>query len=233
MIKTLIVLLNLLIPEGRVVALTFDDGLGTWHSKRVMRIMDNHKARGTFFPRGRSLFFKKRNWDELVHLARNHEIGVHGWEQGDPRKWDAERTRKEFFQPIEIVKRYLHRVPVFYRAPSGIRLSAKQWGYLGTGRYMPIEVTWTYDTRDIDCYNARSKDCHAAVRERMRQLATWHGDYVVLMHDNLPDTPEHVQWLLERTQEVNYVTLTRFYLIKILKSFRRIIWNLEEYCLLS
>lgn len=231
MLELLLILINIGIPRGRVIALTFDDGLGGWHSHKIVRVLNRHNARATFFPRGKSLFAKGVNLKRVREDITNHEVGTHGWAQGDPRRWDSDRACREFHNPIDRIRRDLFREPIFYRPPSGIRLSRSQVKAVTDKRicqfaawnHLFIEITWTYDTRDIDCHNARSPGCFAKVRDRIRQLARWHGDYIVLMHDNLPDTPAHVQWLLERTKGVNYVTLTRFYFIKLLKHIRRFI----------
>ena len=61
----IILLLNLLIPPGPVIALTFDDGLGTYYSNEVIKTLNKNKAKATFFPRGKSLFGRKLNFNKL------------------------------------------------------------------------------------------------------------------------------------------------------------------------
>jgi len=101
--------------DVREVAITFDDGPDDPYTLRVARILDEHRAKGTFFMVGKALDRRPdiaRALRADGHLLGNHSYQHDSWRWLDPRYPELERTQQAF-------RRHLGICPTFYRAPHG------------------------------------------------------------------------------------------------------------------
>jgi peptidoglycan-N-acetylglucosamine deacetylase len=99
------------------VALTFDDGPNFGASEKVMKILDAHHVKGTFFEVGKAIDAAPRITRALYadgQLLGNHSYDHDQWRWLDPRYPELQRTQDAF-------RRAIGTCPVLYRPPHGDR----------------------------------------------------------------------------------------------------------------
>lgn len=226
MIKLLLILANLLSPPNPrpLVALTFDDGACTPPGARVVKILDKHQVKATFFPKWKMMDGIKRCERRVLSAYRNgHEFGIHGWDQIDVNFTNGAYRSNEIFPPEHRLRQLLLTDKhIFYRPSSGWTMSpdtkewfVQAWKEYGGGRPAPIEITWTFTTHDITMWNRGVPGVEAIpkIKRRLAKIFYAKRNHVVLMHDNLPWAPKALGWFLKdkRTSRVEFVTLSEFY----------------------
>jgi len=157
---------------GRAIAVTFDYGPSS-STQDVLKILDAHEARGTFFVVGL--------WAErLPHVMRaiaegGHEVGNHTWTHFDASEVpDQEVWRDELRRTSETIAATTGRAPVLFRPPYGhesdrFAMVAAECG-LGT------TVLWSVDPEDWE-----SKEDDGLIEATV--LAEAHSGAIVLHHD--------------------------------------------------
>jgi len=99
------------------VALTFDDGPNPGATEQVMRILDAHGVKGTFFEVGKAVDAEPQITRALYadgQLLGNHSYHHDQWRWLDPSYPELERTQRAF-------QRAIGTCPVLYRPPHGDR----------------------------------------------------------------------------------------------------------------
>jgi peptidoglycan/xylan/chitin deacetylase (PgdA/CDA1 family) len=99
------------------VALTFDDGPNLGATEQIMRILDAHGAKGTFFEIGKAIDAAPQVTRALYadgQLLGNHSYHHDQWRWLDPSYPELERTQRAF-------QRAIGTCPVLYRPPHGDR----------------------------------------------------------------------------------------------------------------
>ena len=231
MIEILLLIANILSPPAQrpLIALTFDDGACTPPGARVVKILDEHKVKATFFPKWKAVRKNFRCMNASLWMATNYgpnEYGIHGWEQGDINNIIQCNSPTEIVIPADFLHqfaptKYPKGAHVFYRPSSGIKMTSKTRTWIGQiwdihmpNHPFPIEVTWTFDTRDIDMWNKGVPGIEAIpkLKHTMTKLFYTRDNHIVLMHDNLSWTPKVLKWFLgdRRTKRVEFVTMSEF-----------------------
>lgn len=106
-------------PEGaRGVVLTFDGGPDPARTRRILDVLDEHRAKATFFVVGQ----EAERHPELVKeiVSRGHEIGVHGYARVrlSPLR-GPRRVRRDLERALRVLERITKRRPTLYRPPMG------------------------------------------------------------------------------------------------------------------
>lgn len=160
--------------NARAYALTFDDGPHAIWTPRVLDVLDEAGAKGTFFVVGRNV----ARYPELVRETRRrgHEIGSHLYDHErhvvfDKATFDAE-LRKSLAQLADVLG---ERV-AYLRFPYGEKGSQRPGDIART--HGVIAVHWTFSSHDGF---APAADVVSRVKAGMRPGA------IVLMHDCLAD----------------------------------------------
>jgi peptidoglycan/xylan/chitin deacetylase (PgdA/CDA1 family) len=99
------------------VALTFDDGPNLGATEQIMRILDVHRVKGTFFEVGKAIDAEPQITRALYadgQLLGNHSYHHDQWRWLDPSYPELERTQRAF-------QRAIGTCPVLYRPPHGDR----------------------------------------------------------------------------------------------------------------
>ena len=99
------------------VALTFDDGPNVGATEKIMRILDAHGVKGTFFEVGKAVDAAPQITRALYadgQLLGNHSYHHDQWRWLDPSYPELERTQRAF-------QRAIGTCPVLYRPPHGDR----------------------------------------------------------------------------------------------------------------
>ena len=129
---------------GNYVALTFDDGPSAANTPRVLDILRNHGAHGTFFVVGESV---NRNSGILSRaVAEGNEIGVHTWSHIKMTGSSSERINSEVSRSIDAITAATGQTPRLIRPPYGAVNASIVNAMFET--YGLTSVLWDVDTRD-------------------------------------------------------------------------------------
>lgn len=129
---------------GNYVALTFDDGPSAANTPRVLDILRNHGAHGTFFVVGESV---NRNSGILSRaVSEGNEIGVHTWSHIKMTGSSSERINSEVSRSIDAITAATGQAPRLIRPPYGaVNASIVNSMFENYGL---TSVLWDVDTRD-------------------------------------------------------------------------------------
>jgi peptidoglycan/xylan/chitin deacetylase (PgdA/CDA1 family) len=160
-------------PSGaRGVALTFDDGPSPDHTPKILDMLDEAKAKATFFVIGR----KAEAHPEIVRdiAARGHAIGLHGY--AHDRLFSLRSARyvaKDLARGLSVIERIVGSRPTLFRPPIG-----------HTSPRM-ARVVEMFDL-DVIGWSARGLDGLARARAdevAARVIPKLHDGAIVLLHD--------------------------------------------------
>lgn len=177
------------LQDGEIV-LTFDDGPLRPYTVPVLKALEAHCTKATFFVVGRMAAADP----ELVRdtARRGHTIGTHTFSHADARRIGPARARAEAELGISTVSRALGRpVAPFFRFPY---LSAPDT----TANYLRGRGIGVFSI-DADAYDYRSKDPGAVHRAIVSQL-TVKRKGILLFHDIQPSTAGAMMGLLSDLQ---------------------------------
>jgi peptidoglycan/xylan/chitin deacetylase (PgdA/CDA1 family) len=106
----------------KVVALTYDDGPNPPHTADLLRILDQHDVKATFFVKGRNV---EAYPEELGAVAvAGHEVGNHSFHHRPMIGVSKEAMRSEVELANRAIEKVLGYSPVLFRPP---------WGAQGIG----------------------------------------------------------------------------------------------------
>src|SRR5262249_32517600 len=97
------------------VAITFDDGPNTKATPAIIKILDEHRIKATFFLVGKAIDPDPQIVKALYNdgqLVGNHSYHHDEWRWLDPRYPELERTQQAF-------ERHIGTCPVWFRPPHG------------------------------------------------------------------------------------------------------------------
>lgn len=129
---------------GNYVALTFDDGPSAANTPRVLDILRNHGAHGTFFVVGESVNHNSGILSRAV--AEGNEIGVHTWSHIKMTGSSSERINSEVSRSIDAITAASGQTPRLIRPPYGATNASIVNSMFET--YGLTSVLWDVDTRD-------------------------------------------------------------------------------------
>lgn len=174
------------LAPGEVV-LTFDDGPHPRHTRRILRALNRHCVKATFF----SVGIWARQVPRLMRaiVAHGHSVGAHTWSHPyriDLRKFAfAKQEVERGFEAVRIAAG--GTIAPFLRYP-GLR-ETKALNALAAARGYGIFST------DVATDDWKGIDARTIVRRTMARLKR-RGRGIVLLHDNKPETAKAVPLLL-------------------------------------
>ncbi|MED0669567.1 polysaccharide deacetylase family protein [Aneurinibacillus aneurinilyticus] len=134
--------------KKKLIALTFDDGPHPVYTRRVLKILDKHKAKATFFVVG-----ERAKWYAPVIRQihrRGHEIGNHTFTHPHMKHITAEQLQEEIRKTDQIVHSLTGTYPRFFRPPGGeityavLRSSERQKHPIAIWSYHQDSRDWTH-----------------------------------------------------------------------------------------
>jgi peptidoglycan/xylan/chitin deacetylase (PgdA/CDA1 family) len=173
------------LADGEIV-LTFDDGPLRPYTVPVLKALEAHCTKATFFVVGRMALGDP----DLVRdtARRGHTIGTHTYSHADARKLGPTRARAEAELGFSAVSKALGQpVAPFFRFPY---LSAPET----TANYVRSRQIAVFSI-DVDAYDYRSKDPAAVHRAIVSQLVERRKG-ILLFHDIQPATAGALHGLL-------------------------------------
>src|SRR5215210_2043673 len=153
------------------VALTFDDGPAPDVTPRVLDLLDQARARASFFCIGRRVMAHPEIVREIVR--RGHRVGNHTWSHPHLFAcYGPASQRQEVEKAQEVIADAAGRPPAFFRSPAGFRNLFLDRELSAAGLTLAAWTRRGYDTVESD---------PAKIADRLlRGLAP--GD-VLLLHD--------------------------------------------------
>ena len=178
--------------SSKLIALTFDDGPGTYTAELVEGL-NQRGAKATFFIQGQSV---KKDPDVLqLMYDSGHQVASHTYDHpymtsltSAQIKEQLKKTRDTLNAAIGVEQEYLLRPP--YGDINSTVLQA-----IGTAA-----IIWSYDTNDW-----RDPDAKIVYNRLVKEIKD--GD-IVLLHDTLKSTVDGVLAVVDKLQEMGYELIT-------------------------
>jgi len=189
-------------PDGKYVALTFDDGPSEDVTPRVLNILNEYDAKATFFMLGSQVDYFPDIAKQVADAG--HEIGNHTWEHQDLTLLGPENIRKEVSETADRIHNATGVRPYLFRPPYGA------YNELVINDATQSEnsiILWSVDSLD---WQSRNAD---AVNQEISQEIT--PGAIVLMHDIHPTTADALPELLKSLRDEGYQFVTVSQLLKI------------------
>ncbi|GIN21491.1 polysaccharide deacetylase family protein [Siminovitchia fordii] len=182
-------------PNGKYVALTFDDGPSPDVTPRILKALKEHNAKATFFMLGNQV-------DYYPELARKvaeegHEIGNHSKSHPNLSKLGPKKIKEEMDYTKDKIAEATGITPHLLRPPYGayndhfVEYSKENGDSI---------ILWSVDSLDWKIRNAFS------VKKKVESSVAPGG--IVLMHDIHPSTGDSLPNLLTQLEQEGYQFVT-------------------------
>ncbi|MBC8363543.1 MAG: polysaccharide deacetylase family protein [Actinobacteria bacterium] len=176
--------------EPKVMYLTFDDGPNPLFTPIVLRILQQHGARATFFPTGRTLsaFWDDEEAQDL--LDRGHAVGSHSWVHRQLPDLTPGELEEDILRANGVLRRRTGFTPTCFRAPYGITDRTVE----DTLDRMNLAlVGWDADPAEWS---------NPSIGEALAHIDKWeHDGMIVLFHDRKWQTLSILQAVLREYEQ--------------------------------
>ncbi len=178
------------------VALTFDDGPSSKHTEKMLDLLAEHNAKGTFFLVGSRIYTCKTAVRRMA--AEGHEIGYHTWSHKYLTGMTAQEIKKDYRKFQGVLKSVAGVKPTVFRSPGG-KLSGTALGAL------PVpHILWSGDTKD---WLTRKPE---AVKDAICKFLK--DGAIILLHDihgsTYTGTKAALEYIEEQDLDIQFVTVT-------------------------
>lgn len=180
---------------GNKVALTFDDGVFTKKTPKILEILEEYDARATFFALGRYV----QQHPDLAQaiLSQGSELGSHSWYHDKQTAKTSTARAEDFALVSRAFSEAVGSAPYLFRAPYGaINDDIKQ----ELAEQNMLSVLWSVDTEDW-----RAKSAEQVYRAVMDDVS---GGDIILLHENGKYTIEALPRIIKALQEQGYELVT-------------------------
>lgn len=177
------------------IALTFDDGPHPEHTPRLLDMLADAGARGTFFIVGE----RAEQHPGLIRRIADegHELGNHTWTHSEPSQTSAARFLDEVARTRRLIQDLIGRDCRLTRPPKGSLTISKA---LGLWRQQQTIALWNIDPKDFTMPD------EPAMSRWLNSYRPQFGD-IVLLHDNHSRAAIAVEQLVEN-HALRFVTLS-------------------------
>lgn len=180
---------------GKMVAITFDDGLFSKKTPQILNILTENDARATFFALGRYVQ-QQPNLARAV-LEQGSELGSHSWYHDKQTAKTAEQRAEDFAMVSKAFTDAVGAPPYLFRAPYGA-IDDDIKGELANQNM--LSILWSVDTEDW-----RAKSAEQVYWAVMKNVAP--GD-IILLHENGKYTIEALPRIIKALQQQGYQLVT-------------------------
>lgn len=178
-------------PDGKYLALTFDDGPHPNVTPKILETLKKTDTKATFYMLGSQV----KHYPSLANDVKNagHEIGDHTMNHMDLSTLNSEKIKEEMESSHKIIEETIGQKPTSMRPPYGawnkdVKQLAKQMD-------TPI-IMWSVDS--LDWKNRNATKVHDDVMSLMAPGA------IVLLHDIHPSTAEALPQIIASLKEQDY-----------------------------
>ncbi|MFJ7666728.1 polysaccharide deacetylase family protein [Lysinibacillus sp. NPDC097195] len=182
-------------PDGKYIALTFDDGPSSKVTPRILQTLEQHDAKATFFMLGNRVELYPTIAAQVA--AEGHEIANHTFSHPNLKKLTHQQMAEEIDKTNKIIEIATGVTPTLFRPPYGI-YSQDVLNYTASNNYSTI--LWSIDSLDW-----KSRNPAAIKKEILSNVA---NKSVVLMHDLHTATAEALPELLITLKQQGYEFVT-------------------------
>ncbi|PSR32935.1 MAG: polysaccharide deacetylase family protein [Sulfobacillus benefaciens] len=187
--------------QQRIVALTFDDGPSPQFTPKILSLLTQYHAKGTFFVLG-SEAEKYPNLVKAIY-QQGSLVANHGWGHLNLRRVGAARMWQDADKTGQLLRSLGISPAPYYRPPYGMTSQALLQLFEGHGYEV---VLWSVDTRDWATPGVGS------ITEKIQRLIQ--PGAIILMHDgggNRSQTVAALKWLLTKYTALgwHFVTLAQ------------------------
>lgn len=178
-------------PNKKLVAITFDDGPGPY-TNRLVDILENNKAKSTFFMLGNKL---EKNRDTVLNVYNHgHEIGYHSYAHTNFKRQEIATIQSEFATSNEILKGITGTTFSLVRPPYGT-INAEIKDALDA-----TFILWNVDTEDW-----RHKDTEYLLNYVLENIDP---GYIILFHDIHKSSVDAIEKILPYLYVEGYQLVT-------------------------
>ena len=182
-------------PDGKYVALTFDDGPSSKVTPRILQTLEQHEAKATFFMLGKRVEMYPAIAAQVA--AEGHEIANHTFSHPNLKKLSHKEMTEEIEKTNKLIEITTGVTPTLFRPPYGI-YSQDILNYTASNNYSTI--LWSVDSLDWKSRNP------AAIKKEILSNIT--NKSIVLMHDLHTATAEALPDLLMTLKQEGYEFVT-------------------------
>lgn len=192
-------------PNGKYIALTFDDGPNKHTTPRILETLKQYDAKATFY-------MLSGNATNLPELARQvaeegHEIANHSITHANLNTLSSDGVKKEVKESMEQIEQATGVKPKTFRPPYGNYNDRVIDNAIETDQSI---VLWTIDTRDWQHRNAKST--YESIVDEVKSGS------IVLMHDIHATTADALPKMLEYLSEEGFEFVTVSELLPLLST---------------
>ncbi|MFJ5766530.1 polysaccharide deacetylase family protein [Lysinibacillus sp. NPDC093210] len=182
-------------PDGKYIALTFDDGPSSKVTPRVLQTLKQHDAKATFFMLGNRVEMYPNIAAQVA--AEGHEIANHTFSHPNLKKLTQKEMIEEIDKTNNIIEMATGITSTLFRPPYGV-YNQDILNYTTSNNYTTI--LWSVDSLDWKSRNPTTikKEILSNVTNRS----------VVLMHDIHTATAEALPELLMSLKKEGYEFVT-------------------------
>jgi peptidoglycan/xylan/chitin deacetylase (PgdA/CDA1 family) len=185
-------------PEGKLAALTFDDGPNPYYTWKLLRVLREKSVKANFFLIGREV----EKYPELARriLREGHSIGNHTYTHANLLERRKKTIVKEIVKCDVVLEAVTGRKPLLFRSPHGFRKPVVSQISQQLGHY---QVDWSLCPRDW--LRPGTKRMLKLVLKKVRPGT------IILLHDGGGDrsqTVEVVPLIIDRLRERGYQFVT-------------------------
>lgn len=178
--------------ETKYVALTFDDGPHSEHTRRLLDGLLQRGVNATFFLVGEQI---AGNEDLVLRMRQEgHQIGNHTWSHKGLQGIDEKAFQTEIGRVEDALDAILGKGQYWLRPPYG-QIQAARMAQLE----MPL-AKWSVDPRDWE-----SRNTDKVVQAVLESVTP---GSIILLHDIHPSSVEAALQLVDRLEEQGYVFVT-------------------------
>lgn len=106
--------------EEKVLSITFDMNWGEDYTSDILKVLDKHEIKATFFVMGKWAIYPKENMEVLKNIyLKGHEIGNHSYLHPMFSKISKDRMEKEINDTNKVIKEIIGEDIRLFRFPSG------------------------------------------------------------------------------------------------------------------
>jgi len=193
---------NTINPNGKMIALTFDDG-PTSTTTQVLDILDKYNVKATFFLIGNQINDSTKS---ILQRQSNsgHELANHSYTHSDMKNMSWSAIQNEINQTNNLIKQYTGQTPKFFRPP-----------YISVSNtmYSAIDMAFIQGSMHNDWENSVS----ASQRANSVLQSAKDGD-IILLHDfyGNNNTVQALPTIIEglKNQGYQFVTLSQLFQYK-------------------